>query len=82
MAIITSKFDTMSKSLVVDMDGTVLENVKSFSVYPCYDDPTEFCCEVMQKQEDEASDVTIWTRLSASLAKQKSKVEKLIKRVF
>lgn len=86
MSIINISFDTVSKKMKVDMDGTEMMNVTSAGCYQKYDSE-ECACEVTMMSEDENTDTKMYSRLCAALSNSLSKKcgsdkKKPIKRVF
>ena len=82
MSKMTMSFDTVTKAFEVMIDGVVVDNAVSLSVYPSYDKEDEFRCCVLTKTEDEVSDMHTMTQICASESKkdvcldfQKSKFE-------
>lgn len=68
MAKINVEFDTIEKTLAVQMDGAEVADVVMVSLGKgyCCGDEDDFRCEIMTMTEDEASDVKTYTRLVAS----------------
>lgn len=70
MAKIVIEFDTISKEMVVGVDGMKIENVVGVNICPDYEDPDEYHCCLNTQSEDETSDIKIMTMMYAQESKE------------
>ncbi len=67
MATVTVSFDTKEKTLTVQMDGEVVNDLQEVVFYKAYEGD-DYRCSIATMSEDEDEGVRTMTRLSASEA--------------
>ncbi len=71
MAEMICKFDTITKKVIVTIDGKAVDNVNYFSAGKCYYcdpvDEDQFSATISTSEEDETSGIRTYTSMSASL---------------
>lgn len=66
MAKITAEFDTVTKKLVVALDGVAFDNVDSVSFYQSYCEEGQHCASVGQREKLEDEGMVKYTYISAN----------------
>lgn len=74
MAKINVEFDTLEKTMNVTMDGKTIENAEGVSLYRGWSDDEKYGCSICVCSKDEASDVTTYTRVTASDSSEGKKI--------
>jgi len=70
MAKIIAEFDTQEKTLVVRMDGQVVDNVVGARFETSYGDEDDYCCSVTTLDRNEDEDMRTYTQVLASSGPQ------------
>lgn len=66
MAKITVSYDTVSKAMTLDKDGSEMKNCVGVSLGRRWDDEEKHYCDIMQAEVDKDNDIVTYIRTSAN----------------